>query len=86
MGNYLQPFLVQKLSLSAESWAIYDCQSQTLLAGRKEAMRREVASITKMMTFYTVLKCCQRYGIDPNFTSIAITRNAAKINGTSADL
>lgn len=49
-------------------------------------MRREVASITKMMTFYTVLRLCERYHIDPNYTTITISRNAAKIHGTSADL
>lgn len=58
ISNYLQPFLGQKPSISAESWAIYDCNNLTLLTGRKESMRREVASVTKMMTFYTVLKCC----------------------------
>lgn len=42
--------------------------------------------MTKMMTFYTVLKLLDKFGMDPEETQIAVSRAASKIPGTSADL
>jgi len=39
-----------------------------------------------MMTFYTVLGVIDEYNIDPKKTLIAVSRSAAMVNGTSADL
>lgn len=52
----------------------------------RDLIKREVASITKMMTFYTALKLCEKYGVDPVNTYLTVSRGAAKVNGTSADL
>ena len=40
---------------SAQSWVVYDRDTHYALFGRMEKERREVASLTKIMTFYTVL-------------------------------
>jgi D-alanyl-D-alanine carboxypeptidase len=45
-----------------------------------------VASITKMMTFYTVINIIEEYKIDPSQTFISVCRQATSIIGTSADL
>lgn len=71
---------------SAQSWAIYDSESKQMIACCKDLLRREVASITKMMTFYSALKLCQKYSIDPEKTFLTVSRGASKISGTSADL
>lgn len=42
--------------ISAQSWVVYDCQAETILFGRMERERREIASLTKMMTCYVVLR------------------------------
>jgi serine-type D-Ala-D-Ala carboxypeptidase (penicillin-binding protein 5/6) len=49
-------------------------------------MRREVASITKMMTFYTVLQLLQKFRMDPSRTYVTISRQAANVKGTTAEL
>jgi len=74
------------LILSAQSWSIFDCQTKSLIYGEYETIRREVASITKMMTFYTVLNFMDEYNIDPESTYITISRQAANMKGTSAEL
>jgi D-alanyl-D-alanine carboxypeptidase len=55
LNNHLAAYLGNQPFLSAQSWAIYDCRRGKLLAGKNEALRRECASITKVMTFYTSL-------------------------------
>jgi D-alanyl-D-alanine carboxypeptidase len=40
---------------SAQSWAIYDQKACTLMFGKNEKEKREVASITKIMTCYVTL-------------------------------
>jgi serine-type D-Ala-D-Ala carboxypeptidase (penicillin-binding protein 5/6) len=57
-----------------------------MISCQRDLLRREVASITKMMTFYSALKLCQKYSIDPEKTFLTVSRGAAKITGTSADL
>jgi D-alanyl-D-alanine carboxypeptidase len=57
-----------------------------LIYGEYETIRREVASITKMMTFYTVLNFMDEYNIDPESTYITISRQASNMKGTSAEL
>ena len=45
-----------------------------------------MASITKMMTFYTALKLIERFNIDPSKTILTVSRNASRMIGTSACL
>ena len=49
-------------------------------------MKREVASLTKMMTFYVVLKLLVRFQMQPKQVQVQITKNAAACTGTSANL
>ena len=53
--------------------------------GRLEKERRETASLTKIMTAYTVLNCCDRLGIDLKEV-ILIGSEVLEITGTSASL
>ena len=41
--------------ISAHYWAIFDGQKQSFIHGKREYMKREVASLTKIMTAYTVI-------------------------------
>lgn len=50
--------------ISAKCWAIFDANKMNFINGKREYMRREVASLTKMMTAYTVLKLLNEYQID----------------------
>ena len=55
------------------------------MKGRKELIKREVASITKMMTFYTALKLMKKFDLDDE-TLLTVSKEASRVNGTSADL
>ena len=50
--------------VSAQAWAIYDRESEKLLFGRLEKDRREIASLTKIMTAYTLLSLAKRFEVD----------------------
>jgi D-alanyl-D-alanine carboxypeptidase len=50
-----------------------------------ERERRECASLTKIMTAYTVFKLLKRWKIEET-TLITVTSDAAGVIGTSADL
>ena len=42
--------------VSAHYWAIFDGTKQQFIHGKREYMKRECASLTKIMTAYTVLE------------------------------
>ena len=42
--------------ISAHYWAIFDGHKQSFIHGKREYMKREVASLTKIMTAYTVIE------------------------------
>lgn len=70
---------------SAHSWVIYDQKKDSLMFGKFEKDRREVASITKIMTFYVVLQLMEKYN-KKDESLIEITADASSVHGTSADL
>ena len=70
---------------SARSWAIFDQKTNALMFGKNEKERREVASITKIMTCYVVLQLQERFK-QKDDTLVEISDDAAGIHGTSADL
>ncbi len=72
--------------VSAQSWAVYDVIADKLLFGKLERDRREIASLTKVMTLYTVLNLLDKFSLDEATTMVTISANAANISGTSADL
>jgi D-alanyl-D-alanine carboxypeptidase len=71
--------------ITAHSWTIYDLNTKKFIQGKKENYKREIASITKMMTFYTCIKIMDKYNIDGS-TVVTASRTASLTNGTSACL
>lgn len=72
--------------ISAETWCVLDTDSGgQLVQGRLVNFRREVASLTKMMTFLVSYNLCQQFYPDEHFT-IKIKDYCAKTIGTSAFL
>ena len=70
---------------SAQSWSIYDIKSNTLLFGKGERDRREVASLTKIMTAYLVYKLMEKFKVDESYL-VTISADASSVIGTSAEL
>ena len=67
------------------TWVILDRKSKKVLFGRLEKDRREVASLTKIMTLYTVLSIVDALKISLS-TQVEITQTASEVIGTSACL
>ncbi|CAG9325381.1 unnamed protein product [Blepharisma stoltei] len=71
--------------ITAQSWAIYDPVAKEFLATRCSTQKREIASITKVMTCILVLEICDENDISLN-DLVSIGSNAANIVGTTANL
>jgi len=83
----LMPYILKDIpKVSARFWAIYDAQRSTLVHGRQEYVRREMASLTKMMTALCVVKLCKSFKLDIKTTQIKICAVASDIRGTTACL
>jgi len=54
--------------------------------GRREFIKREVASLTKMMTTFTVLRLAKQWDIDISEMFVQVTPEVPKIIGTTANL
>lgn len=72
-------------SVSAKSWAILSGDTGDVIYGKNEGDRREIASLTKIMTCYTVLNIAKRLDIRLQDTAIEVSKQAATINGTRAE-
>jgi D-alanyl-D-alanine carboxypeptidase len=84
----LQEFITEVLPpyISSKSWLVYDGNAEKDIYGRNEKDVREIASLTKTMTCYTVLNLCKRYNIDMKNTHIQVSPDSSKVIGTSAVL
>lgn len=61
-------------------------KTSSLILGRKENLKREIASLTKMMTFYTVLELARQFKLALDTYSIKVSKWAVYQSGTSANL
>lgn len=62
-----QPFI------SSQSWIVYDSKSESILFGKMERERREIASLTKIMTCFVVLNLINRFKMDERKEMIEIS-------------
>ena len=72
--------------VSALSWSIVDSDSCQLIAGKAHKEKREVASLTKIMTAYVTIQYCESESVDIRKTYLEVSKVAAYINGTVAGL
>ena len=76
--------------VSATQWAIIDRKKGNLLFGKCETERRQVASLTKIMTAMVVLDLIEKFEGTSQWsslnTNIKISRPVSRIQGTSANL
>ena len=73
-------------SVTAKSWSIVDGKSGDVLFGKGENEKREMASITKVMTSFVTLQICQRIKLDMRRTMFKVSKSSASMGGTSAKL
>ena len=72
--------------VSALSWSIIEQESAQLIAGKAHKEKREIASLTKIMTAYVSIDFCKSQLVDINKTYLEVSKTAAYINGTVAGL
>jgi D-alanyl-D-alanine carboxypeptidase len=70
--------------LSAKSWIIFDQIRKCVLFEKGSSMKREMASLTKIMTCLLTLEIFEEFDLDISTFKVIVTRRAAAINGTSA--
>ena len=57
-----------------------------MLDGRREYFKREVASLTKIMTAWVVINLCKQWNLNFKTHEITISSVASDIRGTCAEL
>jgi D-alanyl-D-alanine carboxypeptidase len=70
--------------VSAQSWSIVDGNTGDIIFANNQTERREIASLTKIMTIYTVLSISKRLNINLEEDEITVSKSAVTISGTKA--
>lgn len=77
-------------SVSAKSWFYVTDKAQFgnswPSSGFKSNVKREIASLTKIMTALCTIEICQKYNMNLRGTYFKVTHWASSVIGTSADL
>ena len=81
--NHLLPSPPQ---LTSKSWAVINANTDEFLGGYHEHERREIASLTKVMTAYTALKIINNLNINVTESKIEASFESSITGGTSANL
>lgn len=72
--------------ISAKSWAIADGHTGQVLFGKGDSDKREIASLTKIMTAYLALRLAFAHNVDLYHTYVTASEHAATVGGTTAML
>lgn len=81
--NISMPYLPQ---LTAKSWVILNGNTGEVLSSFNEYERREIASLTKVMTAYTAIQIINSLNINVNESKVEISYEASILDGTTAEL
>lgn len=73
-------------NISSKCWCIFDLDKMSLIYGKREYLKRECASLTKIMTAYVAIKLCQQWKLSIEKTEVTVSDVASDIRGTSANL
>lgn len=73
-------------NITSKFWAVFDVTKQNILGGRREYQKREVASLTKIMTCHVVIMLSKQWNLNITKTKILISDVASDIRGTTANL
>jgi D-alanyl-D-alanine carboxypeptidase len=73
--------------VTAKAWAIADPRKGEIMHGKEQLIQREIASLTKIMTAYTVCRLMSELNINhPKNVYLRVSRKAAYMTGTTAML
>lgn len=77
---------IAKPCISAKSWVVIDAATGMIIEGKCVDLQREIASLTKIMTFMVVIDLVNKYSIDLEKTYTTISCTASLLAGTTASL
>lgn len=80
------PDLKETSSIKADSYIVREYPSGQILFGNYYKKAGEIASLTKIMTFYTVCDIAEKYGKNLCTEVIEIDEEAQSMTGTSAEI
>ncbi|KAL4484199.1 hypothetical protein ABPG72_003483 [Tetrahymena utriculariae] len=72
--------------ITAQSWSVFDFEDNSLIDGKFCYVQREVASLTKLMTFYVAYKLFESLQLDIKLILLQVTESCTQIGDTSAKL
>eukprot|EP00826_Nyctotherus_ovalis_P063667 TRINITY_DN9338_c0_g3_i3.p1 TRINITY_DN9338_c0_g3~~TRINITY_DN9338_c0_g3_i3.p1 ORF type:complete len:301 (-),score=74.66 TRINITY_DN9338_c0_g3_i3:87-989(-) len=72
--------------ITAKSWVVVNANTGELIGGCHEHERREIASITKVMTAYTAIQIIKGLNINVNESKVETSYEASLVGGTTARL
>ena len=73
-------------NVSATNCAVTDGNTGKLIFGKNATDRKEIASLTKIMTCYTVLQLAKKWNLNLKETFAEVSAFAASLEGTRAEL
>ena len=87
--HFIKKYIEQPLAtpnISSNAWGVFEGSNAEVIYGKNYNIRKEIASLTKIMTCYTILQLSKVMLLNIKTTYITITKKAALINGTKAEL
>lgn len=72
--------------VTAKNWIIVNADTQEVVYGHRVYEEKEVASVTKIMTCLVAIDFIEKYNIDIDKTHYLVSRKAATVGGTTANL
>jgi D-alanyl-D-alanine carboxypeptidase len=72
--------------IRSECFVVVEHPSGQIVTGSYYKKNVEIASLTKIMTFYVVLRLVEQHGVDIDKVDVTIDGQVADISGTSAEL
>ena len=85
-GKVPLPLLMPPPIVSAQSWVVFDTYRTTILYGKDENEKRQMASLTKIMTALVTCNTLDDLGLDSRRTFLTVSREASLTQGTTAYL
>lgn len=82
-GKTSQASRLQKINVSS---SLLGVNQESIMYGNNWSQPREIASLTKVMTCFTVLKLMEKYSLNKHSTLITVSKRASGEIGTSAHL
>ena len=73
-------------NITATCFIVYETMHQKILISRGLKIRREIASLTKIMTCFTVLEFVKKHELQMESTLFEVSKKAYKKKGTSAKI